>query len=76
MATDPAAATPPLAHTTQTSGAGIEVVADSPSEAATDLAQQAIFADIDALLVRLQHDIAGERAAMDALLLRLSSTAM
>ena len=78
MSADPAAATPPQAGTAQMSGAGAvtEVVGNSPDKAARDLAQQAIFEDVDALLARLQHDIAGERAAMDALLLRLTSRAV
>jgi hypothetical protein len=53
----------------------IEVVANSPDEAATELAQQAIFEDIDSILARLQHDFADERTAMDALLDRLTSKA-
>jgi hypothetical protein len=83
--TESAAATPPHAGAAQMSGARtgifaegdtvIEVVANSPDEAATELAQQAIFEDIDSILARLQHDFADERTAMDALLDRLTSKA-
>ena len=40
-----------------------------------DRAQQSMFEDIDAILARVESGIAGERAAMDALLARLSSAA-
>jgi len=40
-----------------------------------DRAQQSMFEDVDAILARVESGIAGERAAMDALLDRLSSAA-
>ena len=42
---------------------------------ADDRAQQSMFEDVDAILARVESGIAGERAAMDALLDRLSSAA-
>lgn len=40
-----------------------------------DSAQQSMFRDIDTILARLEIGIAGERAAMDALLDRLTKNA-
>jgi len=40
-----------------------------------DRAQQSMFEDIDAILARVESGIAGENAAMNALLDRLSNTA-
>jgi hypothetical protein len=46
-----------------------------PSEEKISQAQQSLFRDIDTILARLESGIAVERAALDALLDRLTSTA-